>query len=120
MSFRLFIPDIEEVSALLVISHASSGKTIAVCRNGKVFNNLSAKSTINQWTPKWVQKAFLDLVGEGDGGKLGCFLAISLIRSLAKYKHGGHPDLTREVLSHLLEIEDQIISRSRDGKKRPS
>ena len=53
MSFRLFIPDIEEVSALLVISHASSGKTIAVCRNGKVFNNLSAKSTINQWTPKY-------------------------------------------------------------------
>ncbi len=120
MSFRLFIPDIEEISALLVCSHASSGKTVAVCRNGQVFSNLSAKSTINQWTPKYrvVQKAFLDIVGEGDGGKLGCFLAISLIRSLAKHKHGGHPDLTREVLSHLTEIEAQIISRSRGAERK--
>lgn len=119
MSFRLFIPDIEEISSLLVSSHASSGRTVALSRHGQVFTNLSAKSTLNECSPQHrvVQKAFLDLVGEGDGGKLGCFIAISLIRSLAKHEHGGHPDLTREVLSHLPEVEAQIISRSAPSDK---
>ena len=103
----------------MVCSHASSGKTIAISRNNQVFTNLSAKSTLNQWNPrhKVVQKGFLDVVGSGDGGKLGCFLTISLMRSLAKHRHGGHPDLTREVLSYLPEIERRIITQSKEAQK---
>ena len=72
MSFRQMIPDIEEISSLLVISHASSGKSIAITRNNQHFSNLSAKSTLNEWTPrhKLVQSALLDVVGSGDGGNL--------------------------------------------------
>lgn len=119
MSFRQFKTDIEEISKLMVSSHASSGKTIAISRNNQVFTNLSAKSTLNEWHPrhKIVQKGFLDVVGSGDGGKLGCFLTISLMRSLAKHKHGGHPDLTREVLSYLPEIESKIIAQSKEAQK---
>lgn len=119
MSFRQFKTDIEEISKLMVSSHASSGKTIAISRNNQVFTNLSAKSTLNEWHPRHriVQKGFLDVIGSGDGGKLGCFLTISLMRSLAKHKHGGHPDLTREVLSYLPEIEKKIIAQSKEAQK---
>lgn len=119
MSFRLFIPDIEEISALLVCSHASSGKSVLLTRHGQVFSNLSAKSTLNEWTPRHrvVQKGFLDVVGDGDGGKLGCFLAISLIRSLAKHKHGGHPDLTREITDALPEVLNELRKRSQPSEK---
>lgn len=119
MSFRQMIPDIEEISALLVLSHASSGKSIAITRNNQHFSNLSAKSTLNEWSPchKLVQTALLDVVGSGDGGKLGAFITISLIRSLAKHKHGGHPDLTKEVLSHLDKVVDLISSRAEHSEK---
>jgi len=119
MSFRQMIPDIEEISSLLVISHASSGKSIAITRNNQHFSNLSAKSTLNEWTPrhKLVQSALLDVVGSGDGGKLGSFITISLIRSLAKHKHGGHPDLTKEILSHLDEVIANISEKSVESKK---
>ena len=119
MSFRLFIPDIEEISALLVCSHASSGKSVLLSRHGQVFSNLSAKSTLNEWSPRHrvVQKGFLDVVGEGDGGKLGCFLTISLIRSLAKHKHGGHPDLTREISEALPQVLNEIQRRSLPSEK---
>lgn len=117
MTFRLFLKDIEQLAEILVISHQSSGKTVAITRNKNIWVNLSAKSTINEWSPehKIVQKAFLDVVGSGDGGKLGAFMAISLIRSLAKHKHGGHPDLTQEVLSYQDEIISQIRARSKES-----
>lgn len=119
MSFRLFIPDIEEISALLVCSHASSGKSVLLSRHGQVFTNLSAKSTLNEWTPlhRVVQKGLLDVVGDGDGGKLGCFLTISLIRSLALHKHGGHPDLTREIQECLPQVLNAIRARSLPSQK---
>lgn len=112
MSFREFLPDVEQLAQLLVLSHQSSGKTVAITRNKNIWVNLSAKSTINEWSPKhnFVQKSFLDVVSSGDGGKLGSFITISLIRSLAKHPRGGHPDLTQEVLSLLGEV----ISRIRD------
>ena len=76
MSFHIFIPDIKELTTLLSISHASSGRSVLIQRNNTVWANLSAKTTLNQWTPRnrVVQTSYMEVVGQGDGGKLGAFI----------------------------------------------
>jgi len=95
-----FSHDVEEITRLLVLSHASSGRSVCVSRHGQVFVNLSAKSTLNEWTPRHrvIQTALLDLVGEGDGGKLGVFIFTSLFRSISKL----HP---QDQISTIRELE---------------
>lgn len=117
MSFRLLLRDIEELANLLVLSHQSSGKTVAISRNNNIWVNLSAKSTINEWSPEHriVQTSFLDVVGSGDGGKLGAFITISLIRSLAKHENGGHPDLTRQLISELEDVISELKKYSKES-----
>jgi hypothetical protein len=110
MAFTLLIPSIKEISTLLAISHASSGRTVLIERNGKVWANLSAKSTINQWSTKHkiLQKSFLDIVGEGDGGKIGCFIATSILLSLAKIDFQERRKNIEEIKSELPNILAQI------------
>ena len=107
MSFSLFSHDVEEITRLLVLSHASSGKSVCVSRHGQVFVNLSAKSTINEWHPrnKIIQTALLDLVGDGDGGKLGVFIFTSLFRSILKLHPDDQISALRELEKYTLDIE---------------
>lgn len=114
MSFTLLIPSIKEISTLLAISHASNNKTVLIERNGKVWANLSAKSTINQWNTrhKIIQKSFLDIVGQGDGGKLGCFIATSILLSLAKIDFQERRKNIEEIKSELPNILAQIKEMS--------
>lgn len=101
MSLALFIPTINELSALLVSSHASSGGTVLMSRNNKIWNNLSAKSIINAYEPelhaKIIQTSFLELCKSGDGCKLGAFIVISLLRSFHRVYGEVHPKITEEV-----------------------
>lgn len=101
MSLALFIPTINELSALLVSSHASSGGTVLMSRNNKIWNNLSAKSIINAYTPpthaKIIQTSFLEMCKSGDGCKLGAFIVISLLRSFHRVYGEVHPKITEEV-----------------------
>ena len=70
MSLSLFIPTINELSSLLVLSHASNGGTVLLSRNNKIWNNLSAKSIINAYHPpleaRVIQTSLLELCKSGD------------------------------------------------------
>jgi hypothetical protein len=95
MSLSLFIPTINELSALLVLSHASNGGTVLLSRNNKIWNNLSAKSIINAYHPephaRIIQTSLLELCKSGDGCKWGAFIAISLLRSFHRHYGEVHP-----------------------------
>lgn len=101
MSLSLFIPTINELSSLLVLSHASNGGTVLLSRNNKIWNNLSAKSIINAYHPppyaKIIQTSLLELCKSGDGCKLGVFITISLLRSFYKVYGEVHPKITEQV-----------------------
>lgn len=101
MSLSLFIPTINELSSLLVLSHASNGGTVLLSRNNKIWNNLSAKSIINAYHPephaRIIQTSLLELCKSGDGCKLGAFVTISLLRSFHRHYGEVHPKITDEV-----------------------
>lgn len=112
MSLHLFIPSINEILALLIKSHASSGGTVLLSRAGKVWNNPSTKSIINAWHPKDVagkllQNSFLELCDGGDGGKMAVFMACSLIKSF--YRLSVSEDYQeKSVKKSLFSVLDQI------------
>ncbi len=101
MSLSLFIPSINELSSLLVKSHASNGGSVLLSRNNKIWNNLSAKSIINAYSPpqhsRIIQTSFLELCHSGDGCKWGVFLTTSILRSFHKAYGEVHPKLTDQV-----------------------
>lgn len=101
MSLSLFIPTINELSSLLVLSHASNGGTVLLSRNNKIWNNLSAKSIINAYHPephaRIIQTSLLELCKSGDGCKWGSFIAISLLRSFHRHYGEVHPLITDQV-----------------------
>lgn len=101
MSLSLFIPTINELSSLLVLSHASNGGTVLLSRNNKIWNNLSAKSIINAYHPephaRIIQTSLLELCKSGDGCKLGAFITISLLRSFHRHYGEIHPKITDQV-----------------------
>ena len=101
MSLSLFIPTINELSSLLVLSHASNGGTVLLSRNNKIWNNLSAKSIINAYHPKShariILTSFLELCTSGDGCKLGAFIAISRLKSFHRQYGEVHPKITDQV-----------------------
>ncbi len=100
MSLSLFIPTINELSALLVKSHASNGGTVLLSRNNRIWNNLSAKSIINAYHPpthaRIIQTSLLELCDSGDGCKWGAFIAISLLRSFHRHYGEVHPKITEQ------------------------
>ena len=113
MSLPLFIPSIEEILSLLMKSHASYGGTVLISRSGKVWNNPSTKSILNSWRPKdsagrLLQTSFLDICGNGDGCKLGIFVACSLIRDFVRLGESAHPLHTERVKKSLPEVLDRI------------
>ena len=115
MSLPLFIPSVEEVLSLLMKSHASYGGTVLISRSGTVWNNPSTKSILNAWHPKdsagrLLQTSFLDICGNGDGCKLGVFIACSLIRDFVRLGESAHPDHTEKVKSALPSVLDRIPS----------
>ena len=114
MSFHIFIPDIKELTTLLSLSHASSGRSVLIQRNNTVWANLSAKTTLNQWTPRnrVVQTSYMEVVGQGDGGKLGAFITSSLIFELARQQEHRFPQVLEEIKSLLPVVTQEIISRS--------
>ena len=101
MSLSLFIPTINELSSLLVLSHASNGGTVLLSRNNKIWNNLSAKSIINAYHPephaRIIQTSLLELCKSGDGCKWGAFVTISLLRSFHRCYDEVHPLITNQV-----------------------
>jgi hypothetical protein len=114
MSFHTFIPDIKELTTLLSISHASSGKSVLIERNNTVWSNLSALTTINQWSPrnKIIQTSYIEIVGQGDGGKLGCFITSSLIFELAKLQKESFPKVLEDIKSCLPLLKEEIARLS--------
>ena len=114
MSLSLFIPTINELSSLLVKSHASNGGSVLMSRNNKIWNNLSAKSIINAYRPpihsRIIQTSFLELCHSGDGCKWGVFLATSLLRSFHRAYGEVHPNITGEVKRNVDKAIDQITS----------
>ena len=96
-------------------SHASYGGTVLISRSGTVWNNPSTKSILNAWHPKdsagrLLQTSFLDICGNGDGCKLGVFIACSLIRDFVRLGESAHPDHTEKVKSALPSVLDRIPS----------
>lgn len=116
MPLSLFIPTINELSSLLVKSHASSGGTVLMSRNGKIWNNLSAKSIINAYHPpleaRIIQTSLLELCKSGDGCKLGAFITISLLKSFHRAYGEVHPKLTEQV-KHDVDIAVNGLSEHR-------
>jgi hypothetical protein len=114
MTFHSFIPSINELSALLSSAHSSKGGAVLLERAGSVWPNPSSKSIINAWsTPhRIIQTSFLEICGVGDGGKLGCFIASSLLRSFAKLYDSPHPFHTNEVNRAWASLRSQIPSES--------
>jgi chaperonin GroEL len=94
------IPSINELLRLLEVSHASKGGTVLLQRSNSVWNNPSSQSILNAWGTKHriIQTSFLEIASGGDGGKLGCFIAGSLIRQMAKLVDPpAHPVTTQRV-----------------------
>lgn len=115
----IFSKDVEEITRLLVLSHASSGKSVCISRHGQVLVNLSAKSTINEWTPrnKVIQTALLDMIGDGDGGKLGSFIFTSLFRSISKEPESEQINLARSLPQWTQQLSQEIYGRSQTSSK---
>lgn len=108
MSLDLLIPDVDTAIQALVYSHASRGGSTCLYRNGKVWNNNSALSILNAWSPthRVVQKAFLDVCGTGgDGCKLGVFIAGSLLKTIHKM---GQPLTQNQVDSFLADFDYKV------------
>lgn len=119
MDFRNLSSDFLKIARVLEVSHASNGKSVLISRGSSIWNNLSAYSTLNEWTPRHriVQTSLLDAIGQGDGGKLGVFLTASLFLGLAKLPDGGHPDLTSEIKSCVDHIRSHIRARAREATR---
>jgi hypothetical protein len=74
-----------EISTLLSISHGSNNKYVAIHRNGQIFLNPSAKSTILAWQGNPMLQYFLfETCGDGDGAKTAVFILTSLLKSFNK------------------------------------
>lgn len=100
------MPDINQAVQLLILSHASKGGSVCLYRNGKVWNNLSALSILNAWSPthKVVQKGFLDVCGAGgDGGKMGVFITASLLKSIYRTGESLTPSEVEDFLGNFKE-----------------
>jgi hypothetical protein len=114
MSLSLFIPTINELSSLLVLSHASNGGTVLLSRNNKIWNNLSAKSIINAYRPephaRIIQTSLLELCKSGDGCKLGSFITFSLLKSFYKEYGEVHPKITEQVRKDANKVIGSLVS----------
>lgn len=115
MSLALFIPTINEISSLLVKSHASGGGTVLLSRNNRIWNNLSAKSIINAYTPpahsRIIQTSLLELCKSGDGCKWASFIVISLLRSFHRTYGEVHPKITDQIKKDSELIFSQLVSK---------
>lgn len=106
-----------EIANILAISHASRGRNVALMRNGKTILNPSAYSTINSLSPqnKVLQTSLLDLIGNGDGGKLSTFILTSLLRSFQKTPSDLRHLLKAEISNAAKEIQLNPLPHNRDA-----
>lgn len=116
MDFRDFAHDFQKISHILSLSHASNGRSVLISRGKDIWANVSAYSTLNEWNPahRIVQTSLFDVIGQGDGGKLGVFLTTSLFLALAKLPDGGHPLITSEIREAIDTTRAHIRAHTRE------
>lgn len=115
----LLVEEALEIANVLALSHKSRGGTVALYRSGQTITNPSAYSTINAYSTRYriIQSTLLDLIGNGDGGKLAVFILASLLRGLNKLPYPQRHEEKAKLRESLRRVLSELKAQARPSDR---